>query len=257
MLKKIVSFSILISIILCVTCSCSSSVINESNVSNNSTSINTNIQSSLIEDNTSSTSSNITSTESKSDEKEIVVIPTTSAKDMTSQEVIDLVEKEVILIDLPVDFKFTSGEIEYKYAQFDKNVSGSVTFARQTITFLLFGKLSITQKNELVNKLETASYQNSGFQYKKMELDSWYYCKTIEDNRNATNLQKVTGGLLFTRYISYTTIYKVHTQLTVSISFFEGESNNYNIIIEGQITNENPVEGLLQIQPDGSAKVIN
>ena len=236
MFKKFIAFFLCISVMLMFNCSCSLNTLKSSEISN------------------------IISTESTSYEEKIVIAPTTSVKDMTSQEVTDLVEKEAVLIDLPSDFKFTSGEIQYIYNQYDKNIPDSSINSRQTIDFLLFGKLTNDEENKLVETLDTATWQNSGVQFEKIMSKSESYYKTLEDKRNRTNEQRIEHNgepvLCYYRNISYTTIYQVHTSLGIFINIFKDENNNYNIIIEGQIENKNPVEGLLKIQPDGSAKVV-
>lgn len=61
----------------------------------------------------------------------------------------------------------------------------------------------------------------------------------------------------YRRFMSYETIYGYNTQLSISVYIFKEKSNSYKIIISGQIANENPVEGFLEIQSDGSAKAKN
>ena len=231
MLKNIVLFFLLTSVILCAICGCSTNSL------------------------TSSKNSDVASSELTSSKDENDRVPTISAKDMSSQEFVDFVEKEVTIINLPDNFKFIGGEIEYIYNQ--SSLEGN-----QIIDFILFGSLSIEQKNTFVEKLNTATWENLGvFWYKEVLENKIRYYKTLKDEKKRTNEQVMDSAdgkvSCYTRYVSYKSIYGYHTQLGISIYVFKENSKSYKIIINGQTTNKNAIEGMLEIQPDGSAKVKN
>lgn len=154
MLKNVVLFFVLTSVILCSFCGCSTNSL------------------------TSSKNSDVASSELTSSKDENDRVPTISAKDMSSQEFIDFVEKNITISNLPNNFKFTSGEIKYIYDQ-----GRDKLFAYQIIDFILFGSLSGEQKNTFVERL-TATWETSRFFWEKNILQNKIrYYKTLKDKK--------------------------------------------------------------------------
>lgn len=231
MFKNTVLLFVLASVILCSFCGCSTNSL------------------------TSSKNSDVVSSELTSSKDENDRVPTISAKDMSSQEFIDFVEKNITIINLPDNFKFTSGEIKYVYEQ--ENFESD-----QYIDFILFGSLSIEQKNTFVEKLNTATWENSGVLWFKEVLENKIrYYKTLKDRKNRTNEQVMDSadGLILNYYriFGHKTLSGENTSKMIFMYIFKENSNSYNIIIKGSLTNKKPVEGFLEIQSDGSAKVKN